>query len=70
MAEGGAAGRGGVQWTRVGHAAFAHGRGEEGEVGGGDEGADGVLGAGVGGAFAEDDEGGMGGFEEGCGGGD
>ena len=68
--EGGAAGGGGVQWTRVGHDAFAHGRGEEREVGGGDKLADGVLGPGVGGAFAEDDEGGARGSEERRGGGD
>ena len=63
-AEGGGARGGGVERRGVGHDAFAHGRGEERDVGGCDEGVDEVLCARVGGAFAEDDEWGCGGAEE------
>lgn len=48
---------------RVGEDAFTHGRGEEGDLSLGDKGGDGG-GAGVGGAFADNDKWRAGGFDE------
>ncbi len=62
--EGGATRAGGVKGVGVWDDAFAHGGGEEGEAGIGDEVADGRFGTGVGCAFADDYEWGLCGFEE------
>ena len=61
--EGRGARGGGVEGVGVRHHAFAHGGGEEGELVRVDEGSDGRLGSGVGGALSDNDEGGCGGFE-------
>ena len=61
--QGGAAGAGSVGGMRVGEDAFAHGGGEKGEVCAIDEVSYVVFRFGVGGAFADDDEGGIGGFK-------
>lgn len=61
--EGGATCASGVEGVGVWDHAFTHGGGEEGEIGVGDELADGRFGAGVGCAFADDYEGGFCGFE-------